>query len=83
MPLGGGAVLFGGFEANPPPRGYDPLGSPSRLRPLSPPPHRVAAGPRQFTTHATRSRASWRGSLGESAGLYPDERVWVPDPQSI
>ncbi len=23
---------------------------------------------------ATMSRASWRGSLGESAGSYPDER---------
>ncbi len=28
------------------------------------------------------ARASWRGSLGESAGSYPVERVWVPNPQS-
>ncbi len=30
----------------------------------------------------TTERASWRGSLGESAGSYPDERVWVPNPQT-
>ncbi len=89
-------VWFGGFEANPPPTKYDSAGPPSRRRPLSRPPHRGAAGPQQFDPtqpgHVQpgggeglgarpSENTAWRGSLGESAGSYPGERVWVPDPQ--
>ncbi len=69
---GGGAVLFGGFEANPPPRGYDPLRSPSRLRPLCGRPTPERRGPHQIFPTQPSHVPPGGGAWVNRSGSYPE-----------